>query len=76
MAASQSMAAIGMPPLVPCSMNRLVKSSRCKNVWLLMSSSVPASSGAGRRRRHGGLRLGSQCPWGPSGVRVAAAMSR
>jgi hypothetical protein len=30
MAASQSMAAIAMPSLVPCWMNLLVKSSRCR----------------------------------------------
>ena len=48
MAAFQSMAAIGVVPslmLVPCSMNRLVKSWRCRNVPLLMNSSVAASSG-------------------------------
>jgi hypothetical protein len=44
-AACQSMAAIGVPPLVPLVMNLLAKSSRCRNVPLLMSSSVPASSG-------------------------------
>jgi len=37
MAASQSMAAIGVPPLVPVSMKRAVKSSRWRNVPLLMS---------------------------------------
>jgi hypothetical protein len=48
MAAFQSMAAIGVVPsvmLVPCSMNRLVKSRRCRNVPLLMSRSAAASSG-------------------------------
>jgi len=48
MAASQSMAAIGVVPsvmLVPSSMSRVLKSSRRRNVPLLMSSSVPASSG-------------------------------
>ena len=44
-AASQSMVAIGVPPLMPQVMNRGVKSSRCRNVPLLMSSSVPASRG-------------------------------
>ena len=45
-AASQAMAAIGVPPFVPCSMNRLVKSSRWRNLPLAMRSSVPASSGS------------------------------
>jgi hypothetical protein len=45
MAASQSMAAIEVPSLVPQVMNLLVKSSRRRNVPLLMSSAVPASSG-------------------------------
>ena len=45
-AASQSMAAMRLPPLVPWSMNRLVKSSRWRNVPLAMRSSVPASSGS------------------------------
>ena len=45
MAASQSMAAIGVPLLGPEVMNLPVKSSRWRNVLLLMSSSVPASSG-------------------------------
>ena len=48
MAASQSMAAIGVVPsvmLVPVSMNRLVKSSRCRNVPLPVSRATPASSG-------------------------------
>lgn len=48
MAASQPMSAIGAVPsvmLVPVVMKRLVKSSRCRNVPLAMSSSVPASSG-------------------------------
>lgn len=41
-AASQSMAATGVPPLVPYSMNRLVKSSRWRNVLLAMRSATPA----------------------------------
>jgi hypothetical protein len=48
MAASQSMEAIGVVPslmLVPCWMNRLVKSPRCRNVPWLMSSATPASAG-------------------------------
>ena len=45
MAASQSMAAFGVPPLVSQVMNLLVKSPRCRNVPLPTSSSVPASSG-------------------------------
>jgi hypothetical protein len=42
------MSAIGMVPLlmlVPVVMNRLVKSSRCRNVPLPMSRAVPASRG-------------------------------
>ena len=35
----------GVPPLVPCSMNLLMKSSRCRNVPLPMSSAMPASRG-------------------------------
>jgi len=37
--------AIRVPPLVPQVMNRVVKSPRWRNVPLLISSSVPASSG-------------------------------
>ena len=47
-AAYQSIAAIGVVPslmLVPVSMKRLVKSSRCRNVPLLISSPTPASKG-------------------------------
>jgi hypothetical protein len=40
------MAVMGVPLLMPCSMNRLVKSSRWRNVPLLTSSSVPASRGS------------------------------
>jgi hypothetical protein len=42
------MAAIGVVPslmLMPCSMNGEVKSSRCRNVLLLISRATPASSG-------------------------------
>ena len=42
MAASQSMAAIGVPPLMPWWMNLLVKSSGCRNVSLPMSRATPA----------------------------------
>ena len=42
-AAPQSIAAMGVPLLVSRVMNLLVKSLRCRNVPLLMSSSVPAS---------------------------------
>jgi len=45
MAASQSMAAIGVPSLVPQVMNRVVKSPRCRKVPLLVSRATPASSG-------------------------------
>jgi hypothetical protein len=48
MAASQSMMAIGVVPslmLVPIVMNLLVKSSRRRNVPLMMSREVPASRG-------------------------------
>jgi hypothetical protein len=44
-AASQSMPAFRVPPLVPRVMNRVAKSSRCRNVPLLMTRSVPASRG-------------------------------
>jgi hypothetical protein len=44
-AESRSMAAIGVPLLVSQVMNLVVKSSRCRNVPLLMSGSVPASRG-------------------------------
>lgn len=65
--ASQAMAAMGLPLLMPCSMNRLAKSPRRRNVPLLMSSSVTAfervkASGAGAESvgqvvsGHGGLR--------------------
>jgi hypothetical protein len=43
-AVSQSMAAMGLPSLVPCSMNRVVKSSRCRKVPLLISRATPAST--------------------------------
>ena len=39
-AASQSMSAMGVVPVVPCSMNLLVKSLWCRNVPLLMSAPI------------------------------------
>ena len=43
MAAFQSTAAMGVPPLVPWLMNLLVKSSRRRNVPLPTSRATPAS---------------------------------
>jgi hypothetical protein len=57
-AASQSMVNIEVPPLVPCSMNRVVKSSRCGNVPLLAS----------RRRRLRGVKSGGAGMEGGGGV--------
>ena len=45
MAPSQSTAAMGVLQVVPCWMNRLVKSSRCRKVSLLISRATPASTG-------------------------------
>jgi hypothetical protein len=46
MAAPQSIAAMGVAQSVPCWMNLLVKSSRSRNVPLLMRRATPASRGS------------------------------
>ena len=45
MAASQSIAAMGTPLLVPCWIILLVKSSRCRNVRLLVRRATPGFEG-------------------------------